>query len=44
MEKISNEILAFISHMQPRDWLFAVAGVIVVGIICLKGMGSRSHY
>ncbi len=44
MEKIASEVLTFIEHMEPHHWLFVLAGVIVVGVICMKGMGSRSHY
>ena len=44
MEKIANEVLSFINHMEPQHWLFVLAGVIVVGFVCMKGMGSRSHY
>lgn len=44
MERIVNEVLYFVERMQPQHWLIALAGVIVVGLVCLKGMGSRSHY
>ena len=43
MEKITIEVLSFINHMEPRHWLYALAGVIVVGVVCMKGMGSRSR-
>ena len=44
MEKIVDEVLYFISHMEPQHWVLALAGVIVVGIVCMKGMGTRSQY
>ncbi|MEI8372945.1 MAG: hypothetical protein WCJ35_08960 [Planctomycetota bacterium] len=39
-----TEVLAFIDRMEPQHWLIALAGVIVVGLVCMKGMGSRSHH
>ncbi len=44
MERFASEVLSFINHMEPQDWLFVLAGMIVVGVLCLKGMGSRSQY
>jgi len=44
MEKIANEVLFFIDRMESQHWLIALAGVIVVGLVCMKGMGARSHY
>jgi hypothetical protein len=44
MQRIADEVLSFINQMEPQHWLFVLAGVIVVGVVCLKGMGARSHY
>lgn len=44
MEKIANQVLSIIDQMEPRHWVFLLAGVIVVGVVCMKGMGSRSQY
>ena len=44
MERIVNEVLSFVDRMESQHWLIALAGVIVVGLLCLKGMGSRSDY
>jgi hypothetical protein len=44
MEKITSEVLSFVEHMEPQHWLFVLAGMIVVGVLCMKGMGSGSHY
>jgi hypothetical protein len=30
--------------MDLRTCLFLVAGVLIVGILCLRGFGSRSTY
>ena len=44
MDKLLDEVLLFVNHMQPQHWILVLAGVIVVGFVCMKGMGSRSHY
>ena len=44
MEKLADEIVSFIEHMEPHHWMLALAGLIVVGVVCMKGIGSRSHY
>jgi hypothetical protein len=44
MEKIVNQVLSGINHMEPQHWLFVLAGMVVLGLLCMKGMGSRSHY
>ncbi len=44
MEKIADEVLSFINHMEPRHWVLVLAGVILFGVICMKSVGSRSHY
>jgi hypothetical protein len=44
MEKFANEVLSFINQMEPKHWVFVLAGVIVVGLVCMKGVGTRSHY
>ncbi len=44
MEQIADEVLSFVNEMAPQHWLFVLAGAIVLGFVCMKGMGSRSHY
>ena len=44
MGRIADEVLSLVNHMEPQHWVFVLAGVIVVGVVCMKGMGSRSHY
>ena len=43
METIADEVLSFVNHMEPQHWVLALAGVIVVGFVCMKGVGSRTH-
>ena len=39
-----REAMRFIEHMDTQHWLLALLGVVVVGLICMRGFGSRSNY
>ena len=39
-----REIMRYLDHLSPQGWLLVLAGVIIVGLICMRGYGSRSHY
>ncbi len=34
----------FLERLEPRHWVIILAGMIVVGLFCLRGFGSRSNY
>jgi hypothetical protein len=44
MERIFDEVLYFIDNMEPRDWVLVLGGVILIGYLCLKSIGSKLHY
>ena len=44
MDDIYREVIRHIDHLSPREWLYVLAGVVVVGLFCLRGFGSRSDY
>lgn len=44
MEKIANEVVSFIEHMEPHHWVLVLAAVVVVGFVCLKSIGTRTNY
>ncbi len=39
-----RETMHYLGRLSPQGWLFVLAGVIIVGVICTRGFGSRSHY
>jgi hypothetical protein len=41
VERFENEVLYYVDRMEPYDWVMVLAVVIVVGFVCMKGMGSR---
>jgi len=44
MNNLIREVLRYADRLEPQHWLFVLAAVIVVGLICLRGFGSRSQY
>jgi hypothetical protein len=44
MSRIWTEIGRVINHMGMREWFWVLAAMILVGLICLRGYGSRSKY
>ncbi len=39
-----DQLTRYVSHMGVQQWLLVLVGVIVVGLMCLRGYGSRSNY
>jgi hypothetical protein len=44
MDHIVRDIMRLIDRMGPQEWLYALVAVVFVGILCLRGFGSRSSY
>jgi hypothetical protein len=36
--------MRWIDRISPQHWLMLLAAVIIVGLVCLRGFGSRSGY
>jgi hypothetical protein len=36
--------MQYADRIPEHGWLWALAGVIVVGLICMRGFGSRTRY
>jgi hypothetical protein len=43
MERFEYELMRWIDNLQPHEWIMILAGVIVVGAVCMKGLGSRPN-
>ena len=39
-----RELMRWADHMTLQHWLLVLGGVIVVGVLSLRGIGSRSQY
>lgn len=44
MEQFYREVMRFIQHMDTQEWVLALIGVVIVGLFCMRGFGSRSNY
>jgi hypothetical protein len=44
MNHIFRQVMQLVDHMGMREWFWVMAAMIVVGLICLRGFGSRSKY
>lgn len=39
-----DSVLRYLEGLSLREWLWVLIGVVIVGVICLRGFGSRSSY
>ncbi|MGA2068361.1 MAG: hypothetical protein ABSG86_25535 [Thermoguttaceae bacterium] len=44
MQHLFTYLMRWIETSSPQQWAMALALVIVVGLVCLRGFGSRSQY
>lgn len=44
MAEIYREIMRYCDQMETQHWLYVLVGVVLVGLFCLRGFGSRSNY
>lgn len=44
MSRIYHSLMTTIDHLDIQDWLLVFVGVVIIGIFCLRGFGSRSSY
>ncbi len=44
LSQFSSKFSRLVSQMDLQSCLFLVVGVLVIGIICLRGFGSRTNY
>ena len=44
MASFVNQLSNLINRMDRQHWVLILAGVIIVGLVCLRGIGSRANY
>ena len=44
MERYYNDVMRLADLLSPQQWMLVLGVVIVVGVFCLRGFGSRSNY
>jgi hypothetical protein len=41
---VFRDLMRFVDQMSMQEWLLVLAGVIVIGLVCMRGFGSRKDY
>jgi hypothetical protein len=44
MGEIWGEVSRYINHMGTNQWLIVAVVAIVVGFVCMRGLGTPSSY
>ena len=44
MDELFRQVTRFLDGLDAQQWLLVLIGVVVVGLVCLRGFGSRSDY
>ena len=44
MQRLLHEFVSFFERLDMQQWLMLLIAVVVVGMFCLRGFGSRSGY
>ncbi|MGD0518475.1 MAG: hypothetical protein ABSA26_13140 [Thermoguttaceae bacterium] len=39
-----REVVHYADQLSPQQWLLVLGVVIIIGLFCLRGFGSRSQY
>ena len=39
-----NEIINWVFRLDREGWFLVGCGVLIIGVLCLRGYGSRKHY
>lgn len=44
MRVFFRDVVRFIEHMSMEEYVLLVVVGIIIGALCLRGFGSRTHY
>jgi hypothetical protein len=39
-----NELMNYANRLSPQEWVMVLVVTLVLGVLCLRGFGSRSNY
>jgi len=39
-----REFMHYVDRMGPHEWFLVLAAMIIVGVVCMRGFGSRTRY
>ncbi len=41
--RISNTVENAVERMEMREWTIAIAAMLVVGLVCMRGLSGKTH-
>ena len=44
MGHLIRDALRWVEHMNPQEWVIFAAVGIVIGFLCMRGLGQRSNF
>jgi hypothetical protein len=44
LDNIYTQMLHFANRLSPQQWVMMLTLTLVVGVLCMRGFGSRSNY
>ncbi len=44
MTQVVHELTRYVDHMSLQQWTLLLIAVIALGMLCLRGFGSRANY
>ena len=44
MGKLIRDALRWVENMDAQEWIVFAAVAIIVGVLCMRGFGSRSSF
>jgi hypothetical protein len=44
MGKLLRDVLRWVEHMDAQEWIIFASVAIILGVLCMRGFGSRSSF
>ena len=44
MSRVVHELARYLDHMSVQQWMLVLVAAIGLGMLCLRGFGSRANY
>jgi len=44
LQRLYSRILHYAGNLEPHHWIILLVVLILIGLFCLKGFGSRANY
>jgi hypothetical protein len=44
LSSLYNQLMNYANRLSPQEWVIVLVITLVLGVLCLRGFGSRSNY